>query len=48
MLTTMDFYTVITLYPMKKGREPIYLTDEDIKTHRDDTRGITFIVSKKQ
>ena len=31
MLTTMDFDTVITTYPMKRGRKPIYSTDEDRK-----------------
>ena len=25
----MDFNTVITLYPMKRGRKPIHLTDDD-------------------
>ena len=28
-LTNFDFDTIVTLYPMKKGRKPIYLTAED-------------------
>ena len=27
----MDFDTVVTVYPMKRGRKPTYITDEDKK-----------------